>query len=133
MLIRGVRRNPSPHRDRHEAAGGAKDSPARAVSPPPLRSLSGASGDAINPKEMMMSRRSRLPFACLLLAAASSLAAPAAAQERGAMRQACAGDFRTFCADVQRGGGRIVQCLKANEAKLSAGCRSAMQQVGLAQ
>ena len=80
-----------------------------------------------------MSRRSRLRFACLLLAAASGLAAPAAAQERGAMRQACVGDYRTFCANVERGGGRVIQCLKTNEAKLSAGCRSAMQQAGTAQ
>ena len=80
-----------------------------------------------------MSRRSRLPFACLLLAAASGLAVPAAAQERGALRQACVGDYRTLCSDVQRGGGRIIQCLKANEAKLSAACRSAMQQAGTAQ
>jgi hypothetical protein len=82
---------------------------------------------------MMMRRRFRLPLACLLLAAAPALAAPALAQERGALRQACVGDYRALCANVERGGGRIIQCLKANEAKLSAGCRGALQQAGVAQ
>ena len=34
----------------------------------------------------------------------------------------CTEEIRTFCANVQPGGGRIVQCLKANEAKLSPAC-----------
>ncbi len=34
----------------------------------------------------------------------------------------CTQEIRTFCADVQPGGGRILQCLTANEAKLSPAC-----------
>jgi hypothetical protein len=34
----------------------------------------------------------------------------------------CTDEIRTFCADVQPGGGRILQCLKANESKLSPPC-----------
>jgi hypothetical protein len=34
----------------------------------------------------------------------------------------CTEEIRTFCAEVQPGGGRILQCLKANEAKLSLAC-----------
>ena len=34
----------------------------------------------------------------------------------------CTEEIRTFCADVQPGGGRILQCLKTNEAKLSPAC-----------
>ena len=34
----------------------------------------------------------------------------------------CTDEIRTLCADVQPGGGRILQCLKTNEAKLSAVC-----------
>jgi len=34
----------------------------------------------------------------------------------------CTAEIRTFCFDVQPGGGRILQCLKANEAKLSPAC-----------
>jgi hypothetical protein len=34
----------------------------------------------------------------------------------------CTEEIRTLCADVQPGGGRILQCLSANEAKLSPAC-----------
>ena len=34
----------------------------------------------------------------------------------------CTEEIRTFCADVQPGGGRILQCLKTNESKLSPAC-----------
>jgi len=34
----------------------------------------------------------------------------------------CTEEIRTFCAVVQPGGGRIIQCLRANEAKLSPAC-----------
>ncbi len=34
----------------------------------------------------------------------------------------CTEEIRTFCADVQPGGGRILQCLKNNAAKLSPAC-----------
>jgi hypothetical protein len=34
----------------------------------------------------------------------------------------CTAEVRTFCADVQPGGGRILQCLKTHEAKLSPAC-----------
>jgi len=34
----------------------------------------------------------------------------------------CTEEIRAYCADVQPGGGRILQCLKNNEAKLSPAC-----------
>ncbi len=34
----------------------------------------------------------------------------------------CTDEIRTFCAGIEPGGGRILQCLKANEAKLSPAC-----------
>ena len=34
----------------------------------------------------------------------------------------CTQEIRTYCADVQPGGGRIMQCLKTNEGKLSMAC-----------
>ena len=34
----------------------------------------------------------------------------------------CTEEIRTFCADVQPGGGRILQCLKDNASKLSPAC-----------
>ena len=34
----------------------------------------------------------------------------------------CTEEIQTYCATVQPGGGRIAQCLKANETKLSSAC-----------
>lgn len=57
---------------------------------------------------------------------------PAAAPVHGAghaAMAACKGDMATLCGAVERGGGRKIQCLKDNQAKLSAGCQSAIQAV----
>jgi len=48
------------------------------------------------------------------------------AQEVRLMRRSCSGDFRTYCQGVELGGGRALQCLKANESKLSPTCKSAL-------
>jgi hypothetical protein len=42
------------------------------------------------------------------------------------VRSACSGDFRAYCSNVQLGGGRAVECLRANAASLSPTCQSAM-------
>jgi hypothetical protein len=42
------------------------------------------------------------------------------------VRSACGGDFRAYCSNVQLGGGRAVECLRANAASLSPTCQSAM-------
>jgi hypothetical protein len=34
----------------------------------------------------------------------------------------CTDEIQTYCTDVKPGGGRILQCLKTNEAKLSPAC-----------
>jgi hypothetical protein len=44
------------------------------------------------------------------------------------LRSACGGDARALCAGVAPGGGRIVQCLAANAASLSPGCRDVLRQ-----
>jgi hypothetical protein len=40
--------------------------------------------------------------------------------------QACSADIRTHCANAERGGGRVVACLRENNDKLSATCRQAL-------
>jgi hypothetical protein len=70
-------------------------------------------------------------------AAPPSPPAPAAAaprapteQQKAAIRAACRSDFMARCAGVQPGGAEALQCLKRNEAQLSAGCRSAVAAIG---
>ena len=39
----------------------------------------------------------------------------------------CMADLKTHCGEIPVGEGRVAQCLKTNEAKLSAGCQQAMK------
>jgi hypothetical protein len=39
------------------------------------------------------------------------------------VRKACKQDVENFCKDVRPGGGRILKCMKENEAKLSTECK----------
>ena len=64
-----------------------------------------------------------LPAACLLLG-------PAPASAQGA-KQACAGDIAQYCSGIPQGGGKIAQCLRANEQKLSPACRQGMMQMAV--
>ncbi len=45
---------------------------------------------------------------------------------RAAMR-ACAPDAAKLCKDVQRGGGRVIECLKSHQSELSPACSEAME------
>jgi hypothetical protein len=47
--------------------------------------------------------------------------------ERGGRMAACRADSKALCADVERGGGRKIACLKANEVKLSADCAATVK------
>jgi len=70
--------------------------------------------------------------AFVMLAGSYAGVGVAEAQQREAangqgLRQACAADYQSLCAGVQPGGGRIVACLSQNGARLSTGCRAALQ------
>jgi hypothetical protein len=70
-------------------------------------------------------------LALLTCLAATSAHAQTQAEKRAlAMKvgAACMSDLRTYCKDVERGGGRIAACLKQNNEKLSKGCRDAFQE-----
>jgi Cysteine rich repeat len=49
-----------------------------------------------------------------------------AQNQRGAMREACKADVEKFCSDVQRGGGRIAECLNKQHDSLSEVCKTAL-------
>ncbi len=49
-----------------------------------------------------------------------------AKQKMQDFKEACRADVTKFCNDVRPGRGRILQCLKQNEAKLSPECKAVM-------
>jgi hypothetical protein len=65
---------------------------------------------------------------CLAALALALIAAPGAFAQSGAVSSACKGDIEKLCADVQPGGGRIGECLKAHRDQLSVGCKRAIVQ-----
>lgn len=46
------------------------------------------------------------------------------------VRTSCRSDYRTYCSNVDIGGGRVVACLQANAASLSPTCKSALADLG---
>jgi hypothetical protein len=57
----------------------------------------------------------------------AALLAPGAAQaadEVGRADDPCADDLRQFCPDVKPGSGRVLDCLRSNEPRLSVACRA---------
>lgn len=77
-----------------------------------------------------MTAISRTGAAFLAALTLTAFAAPAAsAQSWSQMRRiaaACKPDYQRLCPGVQRGGGRILACLQANEANLSPDCRAVL-------
>ncbi|MEM6761707.1 MAG: hypothetical protein AAF615_02410 [Pseudomonadota bacterium] len=67
--------------------------------------------------------------AVLVAAVAPSQAQSPTAAQRDALRANCAADFRANCSGVSPGGMDALMCLEQNEAKLSSGCKSAVDAV----
>jgi hypothetical protein len=44
-------------------------------------------------------------------------------------RETCGPEFRAYCQNVPLGGGRAMQCLEANAASLSPGCKRALMEM----
>jgi len=62
--------------------------------------------------------------------AASGTGQPASMREELMLtRELCGPEFRSYCANVQLGGGRAMQCLEANAAYLSARCKGALAEI----
>src|ERR1700731_4153194 len=103
-------------------------SPPAAAAPPaePARQAAPAK-KPLEPKPAEPARASAPP-APPPAAPAGSAAPPAkpTAQQTAAIRAACRSDFMSHCSGVQPGGAEALQCLKRNEAQLSAASRSAV-------
>ena len=63
----------------------------------------------------------------LIASPASAQGGMSAAQRQAA--QACMPDMRAYCSGVERGGGRIIACLRQNSERLSPNCRQALSSV----
>ena len=76
----------------------------------------------------------RAVFACAVLAL--GLASPALGQpteaQMSALKSSCRSDYMAKCMSVKPGGPEAFQCLKKNEASLSAACRNAVNAVSAA-
>jgi Cysteine rich repeat len=76
---------------------------------------------------------SNVVFVTLIVAGVAICGGGARAQDapegsgRGAVRAACADDFKRLCSGVTPGGGRIIACMRDHKDELSPGCAAAMK------
>jgi hypothetical protein len=96
--------------------------PAAEAAAEPLRQAAPAK-KPVEPKPVEPAHASAPP-------APAAPAAPPTAQQKAAVRASCRSDFMSHCSGVQPGGAEALQCLKHNEAQLSAACRSAVAAIG---
>jgi hypothetical protein len=82
------------------------------------------------PKPAEPARASAPPAPAASAAPAAAAPVKPTAQQTAAIRAACRSDFMSRCSGVQPGGAEALQCLKRNEAQLSAACRSAVAAIG---
>src|SRR5215475_13315065 len=67
--------------------------------------------------------------ACVVCVATGAVAQEPSQAQRDAIRASCRSDFIANCSGVQPGGKDAFECLKRNEAKLSASCKTAINAV----
>jgi hypothetical protein len=60
--------------------------------------------------------------------AMAAFADDAAPPPEGGAMAACKQDVQTLCPGVQRGGGRIMACLKSHAPEVSSGCKAAIKE-----
>jgi len=67
-------------------------------------------------------------YMVVFLLASIALALAVSAVAETSAREACQADFLRFCRSVQRGGGRILQCLQSHIGELTPDCRSVVEE-----
>lgn len=74
-----------------------------------------------------MMKKTNILAALSAVLVAAQMALVSAAYADSAQR-ACFSDYKKFCSDVERGGGRVKQCFMEHRDELSPGCREAMDE-----
>ena len=72
-----------------------------------------------------MKSQSRMVSIIVTVLGLTSIGMPVLAEGDGA----CRDDVKKLCGDVQAGGGRIADCMKAHESQLSPGCKDNMAEM----
>lgn len=72
-------------------------------------------------------KKSMTLVAVTAIMAISQIAVVTSASADAAQR-ACYSDYKKFCSDVERGGGRVKKCFMEHREELSPGCREAMDE-----
>jgi len=70
------------------------------------------------------------PIALTVIIIVTAFSSLALAQEEGRHRGACRVDAQRLCAGVERGGGRMLDCLAGQKDKLSDDCRKMLESRG---
>ena len=98
---------------------------ALAAAPPPA-----AAAPAEPPRQAAPAKKPVEPKSAEPARASAPPAAAPTTEQKAAVRASCRTDFMSHCSGVQPGGAEALQCLKRNEAQLSAACRGAVAAIG---
>jgi len=79
----------------------------------------------------MIAYEEKLSDTCKLGIAEAAMSIKMSAAALDYSVQACEADADKYCLDVQPGDGKIINCLKKNEAKLNKACTTALKDTGL--
>ena len=73
--------------------------------------------------------RSIAVAALLSIGVASAADAPPSKGDRRAAAEACRADAERLCANVEKGGGRRMMCLREHESQLSPACKTGLAEM----
>lgn len=76
-----------------------------------------------------MTIRFAIATALCLAATSAGLAAELSWGDKLALQKACGNDLMALCGEVERGEGRMMQCVADNQSKLSAQCASTIEEL----